>query len=316
MFRCRPTPAMRFSHEFIGFPFGSIIRNALRFKAPPEAALWIRENRVSVHFSQGRRSSYLGNAGNTPGAPLLLNPVRRNTEFGNQILRGNRMKKDGRFALVIDHPDSIFSLVQTKNLSIDTVDELYRLPVETLLPTPALPDSFEWEILSPELEPLPAMGPLPSSVVMVGLPQKVCWWAEKWVESVDGILMGVWPALLATLHWCRLRTPAFALLPGKTNSYLALFVGERLHLLTKLPASEWLFGSLVEPLVEEIRRELQIPFSPLCIYPGEILKEQLESFLSRFQQPFRVFGPQQNSNVTSTDIEASVLRHTFSAATL
>jgi hypothetical protein len=307
---------MHFSRSFVGFPFASILRNSLRFAPPARAALWLREDRVSALFTRGRRTLSLMDVGATPGAPLLLTPARKKTAFAAEVLRPNRMERDGCFAFVVEQEDAIVSLVQTKNLAVSSIGELCSLPVETLLPTPTLPDSFLWQILSPELEALPASGALPSSVVVVGLSQKVCWWAEKWVESVDGILLGVWPSLLAILHWCRLRTPAFALLPGKTNSYVALFVAERLHLLTRLPAVESLSGSLVEPLVEEIRRELQIPPSPLCIYPGDLSPSQIETFLKRFQQPFRIFGPQPGSHIAAPEAETAVLQNTLSNSIL
>jgi hypothetical protein len=307
---------MSFSHAFVGFPFRSILRNALRITPPAGAALWVREDRLSAYFSSQRRALSPRELATTPGAPLLLTALGKSTAFRESVLRPNRVGREGRFVFVVDHPEAIFSLVQTKNLSVSSIAELCSLPMETLLPTPTLPDSFSWEILSPELEPLPASGPLPSSVVVVGLPQRVCWWAEKWVESVDGMLLSVWPSLLAILHWCRQRTPAFALLPGKTNSYLALFLGEKLHLLTKLPATEWLFGSLVEPLVEEIRRELEIPAAPLCIYPGELSGAETETFLERFKNPHRVFGPQPGSTLASPGAEAAVLQHAFLNARL
>lgn len=303
---------MRFSNSFVGFPYRSIIRNALRFAPRARAALWVREDNVAGHFMRGRTARSLGNLGGMSGAPVLQGPAGKNTAFSTQVLRPNGIETDGVFTFVVEHPEAIVLLVQTKNLAVRSIGELCSLPVETLLPTAAFPDAFLWRILSSELEPLPVAGPLPSSVVVVGLPQKVCWWAEKWVESVDGMLVGVWPSLLAILHWCRLRTPAFALLPGRTNSFLALFVGERLHLLSRLPPVEALFGSLVEPLVDEIRSELQIPPSPLCIYPGEIPCEQIETFLHRFQGPFRVFGPQPGSSIVAPDAETAVLQHTLS----
>lgn len=302
---------MRFSNSFVGFPFRSIIRNALRFSPRARAALWAREDNVAAHFMRGRRSLSLGNLGGMSGAPVLQGPAGRNTAFATQVLRANGIETDGVFTFVVEHPEAIVSLVQTKNLAVRSIAELCSLPVETLLPTSAFPDAFLWRILSSELEALPVVGPLPSSVVVVGLPQKLCWWAEKWVESVDGMLAGVWPSLLAILHWCRLRTPAFALVPGRTSSFLALFVGERLHLLSRLPAIDGLSGSLVEPLVEEIRRELQIPPSPLCIYPGEIPPLKIETFLHRFSHPFRVFGPQPGSSIVAPDAETAVLQHTL-----
>lgn len=307
---------MNFSHTLIGFPFRSILRNALRLGAPAGGALWIQEDRISAQFFPERRSFSTDELKATPGAPLLLAPLGRNTAFTAEVLQPNRLARDGRFAIVVDHPEAIVSLVQTKNLSVNSIAELRSLPMETLLPTPTLPDSFSWEILSPELKPLPTFGPLPPSVVVVGLPQKICWWVEKWVESVDGMLLCLCPSLLAILHWCRMRTPAFALLPRKSNSYLAVFLEEKLHLLTKLPGTEWLFGSFVEPLVEEIRRELQLPDSPLCIYPGGLSDTQVEVFLNRFKSPLRVFGPQANSNIGLPNAEQAVLTDAYLNAIL
>jgi hypothetical protein len=307
---------MRFTHPLVGFPFGAIVRNALRLAPAARAALWIREDRVSAHLVSGSRAVSFAEIGNTPGAPLLSAPPGKRTAFAAEVLRPNRAERDGRFAFLLEHPDAVLSLVQTKNLAVSSIGELCRLPVEMLLPTPNLPDSFLWELLSPELDALPASGDLPSSVVVVGLPQQVCWWAEKWVESVDGSLMGVWPAMLAILHWCRLRTPAFALLPGRLHSYLAVFVAEKLHLLRKLSGLETLQGMAVESLVEEIRRELHLPPSPTCIYPGEIGISKMAAFLERFQNPCRVLGPIAGSSIEAPDAEMAVLQHTLASATL
>lgn len=298
------------------FPFGSILRNALKLKQPSGAAFWIEEDRVSAHFSRPLLQIPRKQLLETAGAPLLLSPVLQHSPFKAQVLKANRLERDGRFAFVVEHPDTIISLVQTKNLSIRSIEELRSLPMETLLPTPTLPDSFCWALFSPELKTLPLCGDLPSSVVVVGIPQKICWWAEKWIEAVDGILLCVCPGLLAILQWCRTRTPAFALLPRKGQSHLAVFHEEKLHLLIKLPPEEWITGATVEAMVNEIQQELQIPESPLCIYPGGSPSPKVDHIVGALQKPYRILGPQCPSNIHLPDAEQSVLSETYMSAYL
>ena len=299
---------MSFSDALIGFPIKSILRNAFKLTPRPSAAFWIQEDRISALFSRERLPVTSEQMKAAQGAPLLFAPVAQKSPFANEVLKPNRLEQDGRFAFVVEHPDSIISLVQTKNLSIRSIEELSSLPMETLLPTSALPDSFCWRLFCPELKPLPSRGALPPSVVVVGLPQKICWWAEKWVEAVDGILLCVCPGLLAILQWCRMRTPGFALIPRKGQSYLAVFFEQRLHLLSKLPSEELLNALSVEALVYEIQRELQIPDSPLCIYPGDPSNTSITPLLSGFQGPIRVLGPQSSFSIQTPDAEKAVLR--------
>lgn len=298
------------------FPFGSILRNALKLRQASGAAFWIEEDRISAHFSRPLLQIPPKQLLETSGAPLLLAPVVQNSPFATQVLRANRLERDGRFAFVVEHPDTIISLVQTKNLSIRSLEELRSLPMETLLPTPTLPDSFCWALFSPELKPLPLCGDLPTSVVVVGIPQKIRWWAEKWIEAVDGILFCVCPGLLAILQWCRTRTPAFALLPRRGQSHLAVFHEEKLHLLIKMPPEEWITGQTVEAMVAEIQDELQIPESPLCIYPGGSSIPNVEHIVRALQKPYRILGPQSPSSIHPQGAEQSVLRELYLSSCL
>ena len=307
---------MSSSAAISGFPFGSILRNALKMSTACGAAFWIEEDRISAHFSRPLLQIRPEQLLETSGAPLLLAPVTKNSPFTTQILKPNNLEPDGRFAFVVEHPDTLISLVQTKNLSIGSLEELRSLPMETLLPTPTLPDSFCWNLFSPELETLPSSGDLPSSVVVVGLPQKICWWAEKWIEAVDGILFCICPGLLAILQWCRTRTPAFALLPRKGQSHLAVFYEEKLHLLIKMPSDDWLTGPIVEAMIEEIQHELQIPESPLCIYPSGSSNMNVDNIVKAFKKPYRILGPQSPPSIPLPDAEQSVLKHIYQSSCL
>lgn len=260
---------MLVAQSIVGFPFRSIVRNALRVVPPVRACLWAGENEVFAKFSNG--SSYHSEAAFVPsGAPLLMKPPCRSSAFAQEVLRPNRMACDGDFVFVVDHPESVLALIQTRNLPASSNAELSKLPVETLMPSVDLPPGFCWEILSSDFKAIPESGSVPATVVLVGLPQNVCWWTESWAESVDGMLRCVWPSPLAILHWCRRFARSFALIPGKVQSYLALFDGGHLRLIIKLPSVDDLGGSMLHDLVEQVSAELHLRSSAIYIYPGEL----------------------------------------------
>jgi hypothetical protein len=307
---------MSLLHLISNFPAGFFARNLLRFSSPARAAFWIHgSDSVSGVLMDGKSLTFDADLQRYAGAPLLLSPLAAKTPFEKQILAPYRLSRDAHFVFVVDQPGAIVSLVQTRKLGLENVVQLRSTPVEALLPMSAPPDAFSWEILTAGMEALPEAGPVPESVIVVGLPKKLCWWAEKWVESLDGILLSVLPSLLAELWWCRAQGSPFVLLPGVPQSYLALFQNEKLQLLTRLPAAHLLFGSIVEPLVEEFRAEMQINAGPLAVYPGSLSPNQFQSLLSRFKVPTVVLNPPGNHpRGSGAPAEASVLVTALEAA--
>ncbi len=307
------TRSMSFSDTLVGFPLRAILRNALKIKAPRGAAFWIREERVSAVVAAGRRREFVGAVEECAGAPRLLSPPARNVAFGRGDARLGGLESDGRFAMALDHPDAQVSLVQTRNAGAETLGELRKLPIQALLPMSELPEDFAWELLSNGFLRLPDSGVVPSSVLVVGLPKRVCWWAEKWVESVDGVLLSIVPALLAILHWCGRVGSGFVLVPGPIQSHLALFAAGDLVLLSKLPGCAILSGGYVEALIGEIRQEVQLGEGALCVYPGELPSAGLGEFLSRFSERVRVLEAEVEGRgyLGGGGVEEEVLRSLY-----
>lgn len=263
---------------------------------------------MSARFSNGL--SYESDAPSAlSGAPMLMTPACRNSAFAEEVLRPNRMARDGEFVFVVDHPEVVLALIQTKNLPASSNAELGKLSVETLMPSAVLPSAFAWEILSSDFNALPESGSVPAAVVLVGLPQNVCWWAVTWAESVDGMLRCVWPSLLAILYWCRRLTQAFALIPGKVQSFLALFDKGHLRLIMKLPSVESLAGSMVCELMDQISAELQLQSSAIYIYPAESACGEFRDISCLRPRQDQVAGGDAALGVEPAKARAAVLEH-------
>ncbi|MEY2598179.1 MAG: hypothetical protein RLZZ142_438 [Verrucomicrobiota bacterium] len=283
---------MNLFHVISNFPFGYFARTALRFSEPPSVAFWVHgAEKAFGLFRDGKNVSFDANLERRAGAPTLLAPPAVKTPFRREVLAQKRVARDGRMLFVVEHAEAIVALVQTRKLSLKSVADLRATPVDTLIPLTAPADSYLWEMLGTDFEKLGSSGPVPESLILVGLPNKVCWWAEKWVETLECMLLNLVPSLLAELVWCRDRMLPFVVLVGSTQSHLAVYQKGRLHLLARLPGEAGLSGVLLEPMIEEIRMELRIEPSPLGIYHRTASAAQLEPLVGRFREPVMILAP-------------------------
>jgi len=166
-------------------------------------------------------------------------------------------------------------------LDIQTPQQLFETPIQTLLPAMENAGEYAWEYLSPDFSVVTET--LPPSVLLVGIPAQFCDRVEHWTLAMDGSVVGFEPWSLSVLRWCASRTKCFLLLPGAGQSRLAVFWDGHLLLLERLPEFQRLYEApdKLASRIAELASGLGLEESTLTIYRGEIPRLKAKEFAAR-----------------------------------
>jgi len=103
-------------HLLSDFPPGYHLRNALRFGPPGSVAFWIHNTKAFPHFIVTGKTFRLMQISNAVSAPPPFFAAFHQNAFSTTGPCSLRARPDARMVFLIDHPDTIISLVQTKKI--------------------------------------------------------------------------------------------------------------------------------------------------------------------------------------------------------
>lgn len=276
------------------YPWRYYLKNAFRNSNPGSLVFRLRGNeRADGVLFADETITFLPDL-QEHSAALPLNPTGAD---GDVSIFGTGKQ----FHFLCDFPETEVRLLSVESLDIHTPQELFETPIQTLLPAMEHGHEYAWEFLAPDFSVITET--LPASVLLVGIPSKLCDRLEQWSLTMGASAVGIEPWMLSTLRWCANRTRSFLLLPGGEQSLLGIFRDGNLLLLERLPAFKRLpeAPDKLANRIMELGSGLGLNEIVLEIYQGEIPLLKVKEFAATLRLPVNILGA---SEVEKSKIEA------------